>query len=67
VGLAELRFSSGSGTALELSNTRLLLQQSRVNEAEALLRYVLALARLERASGGTLPLLRDRLRETMGS
>jgi outer membrane protein len=67
VGLAELRFSSGSGTALELSNTRLLLQQARVNEAEALLRYVTALARLERASGGSLPLLRDRLRETRGS
>lgn len=67
VGLAELRFSAGSGTALELSNTRLLLQQARVNEAEALLRYVTALARLERASGGSLPLLRDRLRETIGS
>ncbi len=61
VELAELRFAAGSGTALELSNTRLLLQQSRINEVEALLRYVSTLARLERASGGTLPLVRDRI------
>ena len=61
VELAELRFSAGSGTALELSNTRLLLRQARLNEAEALLRYVGALARLERASGGSLPLVRDRI------
>jgi outer membrane protein len=61
VELAELRFAAGSGTALELSNTRLLLQQSRINEAEALLRYVSTLARLERASGGSLPLVRDRI------
>jgi len=61
VELAELRFAAGSGTALELSNTRLLLQQSRINEAEALLRYVSTIARLERASGGSLPLVRDRI------
>ena len=59
--LAELRFSAGSATALELSNTRLLLQQAQVNQAEALLRYALTLARLERATGGTFPLLRTRL------
>jgi len=61
VELAELRFAAGSGTALELSNTRLLLQQARLNEVEALLRYVGALARLERVSGGSLPLVRDRI------
>ncbi len=61
VELAELRFAAGSGTALELSNTRLLLSQARVNQAEALLRHVNALARLERAAGGTLPLLAERL------
>jgi outer membrane protein TolC len=59
--LAELRFAAGSATALELSNTRLLLQQAQVNQAEALLRYALALARLEHATGGTLPLLAPRL------
>lgn len=61
VELAELRFAAGSGTALELSNTRLLLQQARVNEVEALLRYVTTLARLERASGGAVSLVADRL------
>jgi outer membrane protein len=64
VELAELRFGAGSATALELSNTRLLLQQAQVNQAEALLRYALALARLERATGGTLPLLAPRLHGT---
>ena len=61
LALAELRFAAGSATALELSNTRLLLQQAQVNQAEALLRYALTLARLERATGGALPLLRTRL------
>jgi outer membrane protein len=61
VELAELRFSAGSGTALELSHTRLLLQQARLNEVEALLRYVGALARLERVSGGSIPLVSDRI------
>jgi outer membrane protein len=61
VELAELRFAAGSGTALELSNTRLLLSQARVNQAEALLRHVNALARLERAAGGSVPLLAERL------
>jgi outer membrane protein len=61
VELAELRFAAGSGTALELSNTRLLLQQARVNQAEALLRHVNALARLERATGGAISLVAERL------
>jgi outer membrane protein len=61
--LAELRFSAGSATALELSNARLNLQQSRVNEAEALLMYVESLALLERVTGGEVPLLSERIRE----
>lgn len=61
VELAELRFAAGSATALELSNARLLLQQARVNEAQALIEYVNALSRLERAAGGQVPLLNDRL------
>lgn len=64
LGLAELRFAAGSATALELSNTRLLLQQAQVNQAEALLRHALALARLERATGGTFPLLGTRIHGT---
>jgi outer membrane protein TolC len=59
--LAELRFRSGLSTQLEVSNARLLLEQARVNEAQSLFNYVNALARLERASGGEVPLLDPRL------
>ncbi|TVP54015.1 MAG: TolC family protein [Gemmatimonadales bacterium] len=62
--LAELRFGAGSATALELSNARLNLQQSRVNEVEALLSYVEALAALERVTGGEVPLVAPRIRES---
>src|SRR5690606_13443962 len=50
--LAELRFASGLATQLEISNARLLLEQARVNEAQALYNYLTALAQLERISGG---------------
>jgi outer membrane protein len=59
--LAELRFRSGLATQLDISNSRLLLEQARVNEAQALFNYVNALARLERASGGEVPLVESRL------
>lgn len=55
--LAELRFANGLATQLELSATRLLLEQARLNEAQALFAYVSALTQLERVSGGTVPLL----------
>ena len=55
--LAELRFASGLATQLEISNARLLLEQARVNEAQALFNYLDALARLERVSGGEIPLV----------
>lgn len=59
--LAELRFRTGLSTQLEVSNARLLLEQARVNEAQSLYNYVNALARLERSSGGEVPLLDPRL------
>jgi len=59
--LAELRFRSGLATQLDISNARLLLEQARVNEAQALFNYVNALARLERISGGEVPLVESRL------
>jgi outer membrane protein len=59
--LAELRFRSGLATQLDISNARLLLQQARVNEAQSLFNYVNALARLERVSGGEIPLVQPRL------
>jgi outer membrane protein len=59
--LVELRFRSGLATQLDVSNARLLLQQARVHEAQALYGYVHALARLERVSGGEVPLVQPRL------
>ncbi len=59
--LAELRFSSGLATTLDVSSTRLLLEQARVNEVQALHDYINALARLERVTGGIVPLLDARL------
>jgi len=59
--LAELRFSSGMATQLDVSNSRLLLEQARVNEVQALHDYINALARLEQVTGGAIPLLADLL------
>jgi outer membrane protein len=59
--LAELRFRTGLATQLEISDARLLLQQSQLNEAQALSAYITALARLERAGGGEIPLVAPRL------
>ncbi|MEX0912077.1 MAG: TolC family protein [Gemmatimonadota bacterium] len=55
--LAELRFATGMGTQLEVSNARLLLEQARVNEAQSLYNYLNALARIERTAGVELPVL----------
>lgn len=55
--LAELRFRTGLSTQLEVSNARLLLEQARVNEVQALFNYINTLARLERVSGGSIPLV----------
>jgi outer membrane protein len=59
--LAELRFRTGLATQLDISNARLLLEQARANEVQALFNYVNALARLERVSGGEVPLVEPRL------
>lgn len=59
--LAELRFANGLATQLEISSTRLLLEQARVNEAQALYAYVTALSQLERVSGGAVPLVATHL------
>lgn len=55
--LADVRFSSGLSTQLEVSDAALLLDQARVNEVQALYSYVHAMATLERLSGGRLGLL----------
>jgi outer membrane protein len=59
--LVELRFRSGLATQIDTSDARLLLRQAQVNEAQALSTYVTTLARLERASGGEIPLVAPRL------
>jgi outer membrane protein len=62
--LSELRFRSGLSTQLETSDARLLLRQAQVNETQALSAYLTTLARLERASGGEIPLVTSRLGAT---
>lgn len=56
--LAEVRFSTGLSTQLEVSDAALLLDQARVNEAQALFDYARALAQLERLTGGRMQLVR---------
>jgi len=55
--LAETRFASGLSTQLEVSDAALLLDQARVNEAQALFDYARTLAQLERLSGGMMQLV----------
>lgn len=62
--LAELRYAGGLATLLEVSNARLLLQQARMNEADALFSYLSALAALEHATGGQIPLVDPVLGDT---
>ncbi len=57
LSLAELRYENGLSTLIEVSNARLLLQQARLNEADALFSYLSALAALEYATGGQLQLV----------
>ncbi|MDO8665813.1 MAG: TolC family protein, partial [Gemmatimonadales bacterium] len=53
--LASVRYANGIAVALEVSDARLAMQQSRVNEAQATRDYLLAIAGLERALGRTVP------------
>ena len=53
--LASVRYANGIAAALEVSDARLAMQQSRVNEAQATRDYLLAIAGLERALGRTVP------------
>ncbi len=57
--LAELRYENGLARLIELSNARLLLQQARVNEVEARVTYLSALAAVDYATGGALGLFED--------
>jgi outer membrane protein TolC len=48
--LAEIRYEEGVSTALEVSDARLQLQRARMNHAQAIYDYNIALAELERAA-----------------
>jgi len=56
--LATVRYANQITSAIEVSDARLALQQARVNEAQATLDYLLAIAGLERALGRPAPLVR---------
>ncbi len=58
--LAELRFEQGMAQLIELSNARLMLSRALVNEAEAQIEYLSALAALEYVTGGELDLFAER-------
>lgn len=55
--LASVRYANGIAAALEVSDARLAMQQSRVNEAQATRDYLLAIAGLERALGRPVPVV----------
>jgi outer membrane protein len=62
--LAELRFKPAWRRSSKSSDARLLLRQAQVNETRALAEYLSTLARLERSSGGEIPLVTTRLAGT---
>ncbi len=52
--LAGVRFTNGMSTQVEVSDARLQLQSSEVNEVQAMRDYLVAIAQLERAVGHPL-------------
>ncbi len=56
--LADVRYTNGIASSIEVSDARLALQQARVNEAQSTRDYLVALAGLERALGRPVPLAR---------
>jgi outer membrane protein len=57
--LAGVRYTNGIATQLEVSDARLAAQQAQVNEVQATRDYLVALARLERALGHPVPVVRQ--------
>ena len=56
--LADVRYTNGIASSIEVSDARLALQQARVNEAQSTRDYLVAMAGLERALGRPVPLMR---------
>jgi outer membrane protein TolC len=61
--LAGVRFKNGMSTQVEVSDARLQLQTSEVNEVQAMRDYLVAIAQLERAVGHPVPVERRSLAE----
>ncbi len=61
--LAGVRFTNGMSTQVEVSDARLQLQSSEVNEVQAMRDYLVAIAQLERAVGRPLSVERRPLEQ----
>jgi outer membrane protein TolC len=61
--LANVRYTNGLSTQLEVSDARLLAQQAEVNEVQATRDYLVALAQLERALGRPVAVVRQPLQQ----
>jgi outer membrane protein TolC len=61
--IAQVRYSNGLSTQLEVSDARLLLQQAEVNEAQAMRDYLMSIAQLEQALGRTVKVERRPLEQ----
>jgi outer membrane protein TolC len=64
--LASVRFANGISTPLEVSDSRLALQQAQVNEAQATRDYLVGMAAMEKALGRPVP-VRAAERRAQGS
>jgi outer membrane protein len=64
--LADVRYTNGIASSIEVSDARLALQQARVNEAQSTRDYLVAMAGLERALGRPVPLARPGQRVVVG-
>lgn len=68
--IAQVRYSNGLSTQLEVSDARLLMQQAEVNEAQAMRDYLMSVAQLEQALGRPVTVERrplEQLRRTIRS
>jgi outer membrane protein len=54
--LATVRYANGIATPLEVSDSRLAMQQAELNEAQATRDYLLSIANMEKALGRAVPL-----------
>lgn len=57
--IAQVRYTNGLATQLEVSDARLLLEQAQVNQAQAMRDYLTSIAQLERALGRPVQIERE--------